>query len=122
MSFRGYKRATVDKSTSQVYEGALMACATPQLIDGVPFFPASEMSYGRSLDYASGDMAVSINMWSHTALGNQLGLFVKLTPDAARIMAAALIKQAALVEAHVADQASAAIAAARQRPTSGESA
>lgn len=113
MSFAEYNRATVQGVPLQHGE-VLIPNTKPMLIGEVPFFPAIEFDVGRSLTLATNDFCVQVMMQARSPIGNQLGLFAQMTSEGARLMANSLIEAAQKVEAHVAQQASAAIEAARK--------
>ena len=57
---------------------------------------------------------VELTLVARSMLGNDIGVFVRLTPEGARSIAAQLIADAHEVDAVIAEQAAAAIEAARQ--------
>lgn len=80
------------------------------VVEGVDFCPAQRFM-GAVEEFGRGDARVCMML----ALDDESGLYIGLTPDGARNYAAALIRMAADVDAHVAAQAAAAIEAARTK-------
>lgn len=107
-------RASADYPPATDGEGMVQQNARPYELDGAVFFPCSGLGCGTAVELASGDLLVQLDMRTNTQAGNTLGIFIRLTPDGAREVARHLIDNAAKVEAHVAQQAAAAIDAARK--------
>lgn len=95
-------------------EGKYASGQNPFEMGGIYHFPAMSMSCGIT-QLASGDRMVQLLLVCTSPIGNSLGSFLRMTPEGARELAGFLIAQAVQVEAHVAEQARAAIEAARQR-------
>lgn len=98
----------------EVHNGAGMFAVgqQPYEVDGVTHFPASQI-YTGVVSRRDGWL-VQLHLVVDTMGGNQVASFMRMTPEGARIMAQGLIDNAAKVEAHVAQQAAAAIEAARK--------
>lgn len=62
----------------------------------------------------SGDMCVQIDLLAQSPIGNELALFIRLTPFGARAIADQLLASALIVDGKVASDASAAIEKARK--------
>lgn len=107
------KGAFVDYSSASEHGDGFMPMA-PCVVDGVMLLPVTEMRTGTALIEQRCELSVHLDMVSTSPIGNRLGIYARLTPDAARQTAASLLKQAQLVETHIAQQAAAAIEAARQ--------
>lgn len=96
-------------------EGLMDSSAVPYQSEGIPFFPACDLMAGTALKPSDGSCLVHMQMAATSPIGNSLGLFVRFTPEGARLFAEKLIENARKVEAQVAEQAAAAIEAARQK-------
>jgi hypothetical protein len=79
-------------------------------VEGTNFCAAARFM-GAVEMFGKGDARVCIML----ALDEEDGLYIGLTPEGARNYAAALLKMAAMVDQQIADQASAAIEAARSK-------
>jgi hypothetical protein len=88
----------------------VVAARHPLLVEGA-IYTSAERFMGAIEQFGKGDMRVCIML----SYDDEIGLYIGLTPDGARSYAAALLKMAAIVETHVAEQASDAIEKARQR-------
>jgi hypothetical protein len=100
-------RGDVQDGTGMFATGQL-----PYEADGVVHFPASGIFTGLVAKHEG--VLVQLHLVVDTAAGNQVASFMRMTPEGARIMAQGLIENAQKVEAYVADQAAAAIEAARK--------
>ncbi len=96
-------------------DGLVDVSAEPYEANGRVFLPACEIASGTALRDDDQAMMVQLEMSAGTPIGNTLGMFVRFTPDGARLFAQKLIDNAQKVEAHVAKQASAAIEKARKQ-------
>lgn len=114
MSFAHYTRTVIAPAQTIQHNQVLIPNTMPMMIADVPHFPAIEFDVGRALKPASNDLCVQVMMQARSPIGNQLGMFAQMTPEGARVMAASLIEAAKKVEAHIAEQAAAAIEAARK--------
>lgn len=107
-------RATASYPEPTDPDGKVQQYARPYECDGVLFLPASGLGCGTAVELHSGDLLVQLDLRTETMVGNTLGMFMRLTPEGARGLARHLIENASKVEAHVAEQATAAIEAARK--------
>lgn len=107
-----------DYSAATAHAGGFMP-ESPCVVDGVTFLPVSEMRTGTALTDQRDELSVHLDMIATSPIGNQLGIYARLTPDAARATAASLLRQAGIVDAHIAAQAAAAIEKARTASSSG---
>jgi hypothetical protein len=85
----------------------------PVDVQGQLLLPASQLHSGIVTRDDNGKL-VQLHMLCATMLGNELGMFVRMTPQGARHLAQDLMANAATVEAHVAEQAAILIEAARK--------
>lgn len=83
--------------------------------DGRLHLPAGSTEISTATFYGSGDTSVQLDLLTTSMNSNQLALFVRLTPEGARHLAAGLVAEAARVEEKIAAQATAAIEAARTK-------
>lgn len=95
-------------------EGLVDISARPYHVDGTIYLPACEVAAGTSALVSDDAMLVQLEMAATSMIGNRLGMFVRFTPDGARLIARRLLESAAKVETQAAQQAYAAIEAARQ--------
>lgn len=87
----------------------------PFQIEGATFLPAHAFIVGTVEDGDDKGMLVQVALSTRSMLGNNLGIFLRMTPDGARALSHALLEDAQKVDNHVAAQAAAAIEAARQK-------
>lgn len=102
------------RKCGEVHNGAGMFAVgqQPYEAEGVVHFPASQI-YTGVVSRADGWL-VQLHLVVPTMAGNEVAAFMRMTPEGARIMAQGLLDNAKKVEAHVAEQAAAAIEAARK--------
>lgn len=110
-----FDRATASYPAATDSDGMVQQYARPYELDGVAFFPASGMGAGVAECISSNDMLVQLDLRTETLAGNEFGVFMRFTPEGARELAGHLMANAQQVEAHVAQQAAAAIEAARAK-------
>ena len=101
-------------------EGLVDISARAYVADGTIYLPACEVAAGTSTRSEDDAMLVQLEMAAASMIGNRMGMFVRFTPEGARLIARRLLDNATRVEAHVAAQAEAAIEKARKAGTSGE--
>lgn len=94
-------------------DGLFATAQSPFEMDSALYFPARFMSLG--VCQRSRDALVQLSLAAESMLGNNIGTFIRMTPEGARALAAHLIAEAQKVDNHVAAQAAAAIEAARQK-------
>jgi hypothetical protein len=107
-------KAEITKSGVEVDGDGLFAdCQQPFELGGALFFPAVDVRTRVACLDADGSKLVQLDMLARSMLGNHVGTFLRMTPEGARTIARALIDEAQKVDAHVAEQAAAAIEKAR---------
>lgn len=94
-------------------EGAFVVGSKPFQLEGVQFFPAFQVRCATAYLGRTESAVVQLDMVTRSMLGNELGVFLRMTPEGARAVAAQLLATAQKVDDHVARQAAEAIEAAR---------
>lgn len=93
-------------------EGLFCFNAKPLNIGGAIMLPACQW-FGGCLEQDT-SLTVMLALSAKSIIGNTLTIGLQMTPEGARQMASALLAEAQKVEAHVVEQAAAAIEAARK--------
>ena len=96
------------------HEGMFAAHQQPFELEGVFFFPVHQFQVGTAMKESDGSKLIQLDMVTRSMLGNQVGIFLRMTPEGARELAGRLIADAQKVDEHVAAQAAAAIEKARK--------
>lgn len=95
-------------------EGLFAVGAEPFELNGTFYFPTTFFQLGTATMEHDDSKLVQLDMVTRSMLGNSIGVFMRMTPEGARELAGHLIANAQKVENHVAQQAAAAIEAARK--------
>lgn len=102
-----------DALAPQSGEGLFAAGQSAYECEGQLFLPANAIRTTLMTRPEHGDQLVQLELLSTSMMGNHLNMFIRMTPEGARAIARSLSETADRVEAHVADQAAAAIEKAR---------